>query len=315
MWSTWKLSKLLALFPLEAASWDLLYCSSSTLHVVNTKGARTAQICLVQHLHHTGGDYPLLPLFKEIIKPRIFQTGRLWFHWSGIFKVGLGNPFLSGYCLCPLFWLWRADCLHMVRREKEQVSWKLLVRSSVMGKADSSERTGWGMVFLFTPLLMAADGDLGCARAADKVPCLHMETAWFGTLCICMCSTMRKAGEAGAEWADPEVGRGCWWGEERSHSPFLLHSHLLLSALTLCPDPMLSIKWMLVRFSEAPFSICTQGAHSPIQCVSLFFWFVFFCSLILSSPPHIVNMDNSKWFTTWYSPLNLPCFSSVRCSL
>lgn len=161
MWSTWKLSKLLALFPLEAVSWDLLYCSSSTLHVVNTEGARTAQIFIVQHLHHTGGDNPLLPLFKEIIKPRMVQNGRFWFHCSGIFKVDPGNSFLSGYHLWPLFWLWRADCLCMARREKEKVSWKFLVRSSVMGRADSSERTEWGMVFHSTPLLMATGGGLG----------------------------------------------------------------------------------------------------------------------------------------------------------
>lgn len=57
--------------------------------------------------------------------------------------------------------------------------------------------------------------------------------------------------------------------------------HLLLSAQAVCPDPILSIKWTLARFSGASFSICTQWAHSPIQCVSLC---VFCLNTVLPTP-------------------------------
>lgn len=93
-----------------------------------------------------------------------------------------------------------------------------------------------------------------------------------------------KGWRSSREWADPEIGHGCWWGQERTHSPFLVHSHLLLSAQAVCPDPILSIKWILAKFSEAPFSIRTQGAHSPIQCVSLC---VSLCVFLFKyCPPH-----------------------------
>lgn len=98
---------------------------------------------------------------------------------------------------------------------------------------------------------------LACAQ-----PCERLEKQQMNGL------TQRLAMDAGG-------------GQGRAHSPFLLHSHLLLPAQAMCPDPILSIKWTSARFSEAPFSFGTQGARSPIQCVSLC---VFCLNTVLPTP-------------------------------
>lgn len=101
--------------------------------------------------------------------------------------------------------------------------------------------------------------------------------------------------------AQPQCGRG--WGSSSTCLPYGLtwrlamdadgsrggttgpslccHSHLLLLAQAVSPDAILSIKWTLAGFSEAPFSFVTRGAHSPIQCVSSC---VFCLNTILPSP-------------------------------
>lgn len=61
------------------------------------------------------------------------------------------------------------------------------------------------------------------------------------------------------------------------------HSHLPLLTQAVPPDAVLSVKRRLATLSEAPFSFDTQGAHTPVRCVSSC---VFCLNTIVPTPFH-----------------------------
>lgn len=163
IWSTWKFRKLLSLFPLEAAYWDLLHCSSFTLpHVVSTEGARTASTCWAQQPYC--GDNWLLPAFKEVIKPRIILNSSLWVDQSGMWEEEEDGAFLS------CWHLWTNSSYGLSALESSLAgfweggrgvdTWKLLTRFSAMGQADSCERRYTISCLCLQMLMVALDDAL-----------------------------------------------------------------------------------------------------------------------------------------------------------
>lgn len=116
----------------------------------------------------------------------------------------------------------------LARREEEQARCKLLARSSAMERQTAVRGQDGDLVSHFTPSLVEADGGpvwCGCARAANMVPCLHVGMWWFGLLRACVRSAMAQKWLGKHQYLlaippDLEISRGCWWEQERNHSPF-----------------------------------------------------------------------------------------------